>query len=122
LKEGPKIVTMSEQSDADRHASISRDVLLSTARGLRFGQRLFSRLPSAPRCKLCGSPFDGAAGNVMRLIGKAPWPGHPKYCSACFRQMIQHRAGAEIEISLLFADVRGSIRWRNEGPQGNFEP
>ena len=44
----------------------------------------------------------------MRRMGKAPWPNNPKYCSVCFKQMVEHRSGAEIECSLLFADVRGS--------------
>lgn len=91
-----------------RDEGISYRVLMGTDLGLRFGRRILSHLPSGPRCKLCGSPFHGVVGPLMRLIGKKPWPGNPKYCSACFREMAQHRAGAEIECSLLFADVRGS--------------
>jgi adenylate cyclase len=85
-----------------------RRVLLGTSRGLRFGRLMFRRLPSSTRCKLCASPFHGAFGGVMHVIGKGPWPKNPKYCSTCFKQMVQHRAGAEIACSLLFADVRGS--------------
>jgi adenylate cyclase len=44
----------------------------------------------------------------MRLIGKGPWPKNPKYCGSCFKQLTQHHGGAEIQCSLLFADVRGS--------------
>ncbi|MGH2489279.1 MAG: adenylate/guanylate cyclase domain-containing protein, partial [Candidatus Limnocylindria bacterium] len=87
---------------------IAREVLLGTNRGLRFGRRFFGSLPSAPRCKLCNSPFHGAFGPVMRLVGKAPWPANPKYCSSCFKQLAEHRGGAEIDCSLLFADVRDS--------------
>jgi adenylate cyclase len=46
----------------------------------------------------------------MRLIGKGPWPKNPKYCGSCFKQLTQHHGGAEIECSLLFADVRGSTQ------------
>ncbi|MGH2394258.1 MAG: adenylate/guanylate cyclase domain-containing protein [Candidatus Limnocylindria bacterium] len=81
---------------------------MGTSKGLRYGRRFFSHLPSSPRCKLCASPFHGAFGQVMRLVGKAPWPANPKYCSACFKQLAEHRSGAEIECSLLFADVRDS--------------
>lgn len=81
---------------------------MGTNRGLRFGRALMRRVPSQPRCQLCASPFHGPAGRLMRLIGKAPWPKNPKYCSACFKQLVEHRAGAEIPCSLLFADVRGS--------------
>jgi len=90
------------------HDDIGREVLLGTNKGLRYGRRFFGALPSAPRCKLCSSPFHGVFGPVMRMVGKAPWPANPKYCSACFKQLAEHRSGAEIECSLLFADVRDS--------------
>ena len=44
----------------------------------------------------------------MRLVGLGPWPGNPKYCRGCFRDLYRHRSGAEIECSLVFADVRNS--------------
>ena len=44
----------------------------------------------------------------MSVIGKGPWEKNPKYCAMCFKDMVKHRAGAEIPCSLLFADVRGS--------------
>ena len=44
----------------------------------------------------------------MRAIGKYPWPRNPQYCGSCLTQMIKHRSGAEVECSLLFADVRDS--------------
>lgn len=88
--------------------SIASEVLLGTNRGLRYGRRFFGALPSSPRCKLCNSPFHAPFGPLMRLVGKAPWPANPKYCSACFKQLATRRAGAEIECSFLFADVRDS--------------
>jgi adenylate cyclase len=87
---------------------IAHDVLMGTSRGLRYGRRFLGSLPAGPRCKLCNSPFHGAFGPVMRMIGKAPWPANPKYCAMCFKQLAQHRSGAEIECSFLFADVRDS--------------
>jgi adenylate cyclase len=44
----------------------------------------------------------------MRLVGLGPWPTNPKYCRGCFRDLYRHHSGAEIECSLVFADVRGS--------------
>lgn len=44
----------------------------------------------------------------MRLIGLGQWPGNPKYCRGCFRALYRNRAGAEIECTLVFADVRDS--------------
>jgi adenylate cyclase len=75
---------------------------------LRFGRRFLALLPSSPRCKLCASPFKAPLGPVMRLVGKGPWPKNPKYCSACFSQLVRYHVGAEVQCSLLFADVRGS--------------
>jgi adenylate cyclase len=44
----------------------------------------------------------------MRLIGKGRWPKNPTFCRSCFTFLIKNRGGAEIECSLMFADVRGS--------------
>jgi len=85
-----------------------RDVLTGNHPAYRYGRRILRRLPSDTRCKLCAAPFHGPASPVMRLIGKGPWPKNPKYCGACFTAISRHRGGAEIECSLLFADVRGS--------------
>jgi adenylate cyclase len=85
-----------------------KDVLAGTHPQFRLGRRLFKHLPTQPRCKLCAAPFRGPASHFMRLIGKGPWPKNPKYCGSCFKQMTEHHGGAEIECSLLFADVRGS--------------
>ncbi len=65
-------------------------------------------LPSGPRCKICTSPFEPPFGPVLRLVGKGRWPGNPKYCGGCFKDLYAHREGAEIECTLFFADIRGS--------------
>ena len=85
-----------------------REVLTGDHPAYRFGRRIFRRLPSDTRCKLCAAPFHGPASPLMRLVGKGPWPKNPKYCGSCFTAISRHRGGAEIECSLLFADVRGS--------------
>lgn len=85
-----------------------RQILTGTHTAFSFGRRVFKTLPSGPRCKLCASPFHAPIGPLMRVVGKGPYPKNPKYCSMCFNWMTGHRGGAEIECSLLFADVRGS--------------
>jgi len=47
---------------------------------------------------------------MMRLVGRAPWDKNHHYCGVCFTVLQNLRGGAEIECSLLFADVRGSTR------------
>jgi adenylate cyclase len=59
---------------------------------------------------MCTAPLGGPVGALLRLIGKGRWPGNPKYCRWCFRVLYTRRAGAEVECTLLFADVRGSTQ------------
>jgi adenylate cyclase len=44
----------------------------------------------------------------MRIVGFGPSKLNRRLCRACFRSVEKHPGGAEVEISLLFADVRGS--------------
>ena len=94
--------------DVVRYPSeLARDRLVSNRRARRL-RRLWRTLPGAPRCKICSSPFGGPAGAVLSHLGKGRWPGNPAYCGGCFKALIAHRAGAEVECTLFFADVRGS--------------
>jgi adenylate cyclase len=88
--------------------------------GMRFGRRVFRHLPADPRCKLCAAPFRGAFGPVMRAIRHGPWPNNPKYCESCLHELVKHRGGAEIECSLLFADVRESTQLAESMRPGEF--
>jgi adenylate cyclase len=45
---------------------------------------------------------------LMRFVGHSRWAKNPKYCEGCFRMLSSNHGGAEVECSLLFADVRGS--------------
>ena len=81
---------------------------LTVGASIRWKRRVRNRIPSNPRCKMCAAPFAGIGGLVMPLFGHARWPKNPKYCSGCFRSLRENHGGAEIECSLLFADVRGS--------------
>jgi adenylate cyclase len=82
--------------------------LLLSNPGAQRRRRLHRSIPSSPRCKLCASPFGGPGGLVMQLLGHARWSKNPKYCAGCFRMLEHNHGGAEVECSLLFADVRGS--------------
>jgi adenylate cyclase len=82
--------------------------MLTNPSPFRTLRRIHRRIPSAPRCKSCAAPFAGPGGLIMPLLGHARWPKNPKYCTGCFRMLRENHGGAEIECSLLFADVRGS--------------
>jgi adenylate cyclase len=75
---------------------------------MRVGRRVFTRLPSDPRCRLCTAPFAGLGGSMMRLIGKRPSAANPNVCTSCANSLIKHHGGAEVDGTMLFADVRGS--------------
>jgi adenylate cyclase len=72
------------------------------------GRKFFKLIPHDPRCRLCAAPFEGFGAPVMRLIGKRPSDQNPNWCATCFTFMEKHHGGAEIECTMLFADVRGS--------------
>jgi adenylate cyclase len=44
----------------------------------------------------------------MRPLGKRPSDQNPKLCRSCFTFVSSHHGGAEIEVTMLFADIRGS--------------
>jgi adenylate cyclase len=68
--------------------------------------KLFSHLPSPPRCRACGSPFTGVGGTLMRLMGKRPSRKNPRWCAMCFEMAPD--GGSILTVGVLFADVRGS--------------
>ena len=72
-------------------------------------RRRHRRIPGAPRCKTCLVPFGGPAAPVVRVVLKRrPAAKNPNYCDVCETFVRTHPGGAEVEISMLFADVRGS--------------
>ncbi len=72
-------------------------------------RRVFRRVPSGPNCKLCAAPFNGPGGAVLRHVGFARFAGNPSICGWCIKDLQRIGVqGAEIPVSLLFADIRGS--------------
>jgi adenylate cyclase len=70
---------------------------------------LVKLLPKDPRCKVCLYPFKGIGGALVRtLLGVAPSKMNPQLCNVCERAANHYHGGAEMEVSVLFADVRGS--------------
>jgi len=93
---------------------------LKRSQRVRRLRRMWRAIPSAPRCKMCTGPFGGPGGTIRRLIGLGPWPGNPKYCAGCFKDLYRKREGAEIDCTLLFADIRGSTRLAETMRAGEF--
>ena len=76
--------------------------------GLIRSRRFFAHIPSTPRCKLCNSPFGKPGGLLMSAHPARPVAAQPPPVQAVHPAAAQGTGGAELEITVLFADVRGS--------------
>jgi adenylate cyclase len=103
-----------------RNEAFWRDFLTHGDSMESIGRRVFKHIPSDPRCKLCAAPFRGPGAPLMRLIGKAPSETNPKMCTSCFTFLRAHHGGAEIEGTMLFADIRGSTTLAETMSPGDF--
>ena len=75
-------------------------------KGLR---RVMRTLPRDPRCKFCNTPFQGLGGMLARIVfGKQRSSMNPRYCNLCEIASREFPGGAEVEMSMLFIDIRGS--------------
>ena len=77
---------------------------------VRESRLILGALPGHARCKFCNAPFDGAFAPVLRLVGKGPSRLSQQFCQQCQTLATEHVGGAEVELTLLFADVRGSTK------------
>ncbi len=87
---------------------------------LREVRHIFSFLPGHPRCKFCNAPFDGVFAPLLRLVGRGPSRLTLQFCEQCQAVAQEHIGGAEVELTLLFADVRGSTRLAEEMKPAEF--
>jgi len=75
----------------------------------RFSFRAFRRVmrmtPTGPRCKVCLAPFHGPGGRALSMTGFAPSRKNPNFCNFCFEKA--PHGGMEMDIGVLFADIRG---------------
>lgn len=72
-------------------------------------RHIFRMLPRDPRCKFCNAPFQGVGGTLVRMLyGKQRSQLNPRFCNMCDEASRTFPGGAEVTMSMLFADVRGS--------------
>ncbi len=70
---------------------------------------LVKRLPRSPRCDICYFPFEGVGGYISRnFLGLVPSSLNPHICNFCERFANTYYGGAEIEMSVVFIDIRNS--------------
>jgi adenylate cyclase len=75
-------------------------------RTINFVRIVFRHLPSEPRCRLCLAPFHGPGGRITAMIGFGPSRMNPNFCANCLEQLPP--GGAEVDIAVLFVDIRNS--------------
>ena len=77
---------------------------------MKRGRRLNALIPSNPRCESCYAPFGGLGGALARIgvYFSRQSPKNPRFCTACDLFNSRYPGGAEVELTMLFVDVRGS--------------
>jgi adenylate cyclase len=86
-----------------------REIVAGDAGVMQRERRRHRRIPGTPRCKTCLVPLGGVGAPMVRLVLKRRRSTkNPNYCDVCETFVRTHPGGAEVEISMLFADVRGS--------------
>ena len=83
----------------------------------RFRNRLF---PGRHRCIECNIPMAGPGAWLLRPSSKAS-SFSPRICNGCEITARSVEAGAEVELSLLFADVRNSTPLAESTPTAEFK-
>jgi adenylate cyclase len=106
--------------DPDPVTTQWRAMLTGEDRTLHEIRKVWRRVPAAPRCKVCASPTAGVGGAVARLLWHGPMRDNPLLCKACFGKLSGHPGGAEVEISVVFADVRGSTGLAERSSASHF--
>ena len=97
-----------------------RAVLTGDLGQLKYIRAVFGRIPSGPRCKLCLSPLKAPGSVLLKPFGFGPSKLNRRLCRACFRSIDKRPGGAEVELSLMFAEVRGSTSLAEKMPAQEF--
>ena len=85
---------------------------------IKFFRRVAGLFPGEPRCFECHRPLSGWGG---RLSMTRPSSFSPRLCNTCEQTMREEEAGAEVEMSMLFADVRGSTTLAEKTTTAEFK-
>lgn len=97
-----------------------RKILTGELGALRPMRAVLGRIPAEPRCKLCAAPFGNPGNLVLRFLGFGPSKLNRRLCRMCFHSVARKPGGAEVELSMLFADVRGSTTLAERMPAQEF--
>lgn len=98
-----------QMTENARNNELWRQVLSGEYKDIPRARRLLKRIPCKVRCKICNAPLNGPGGRLIRLtLGRIPSRINPHFCSGCYDLLAANPGSTEIEMTLLFADIRGS--------------
>jgi adenylate cyclase len=67
--------------------------------------------PSKVRCSYCLAPFTGIGSWLARAaLDKHPSSHHPGFCNVCDHFAQAYGGGADVDMAMLFIDIRGSTQ------------
>lgn len=108
-------------SEDSRNNEVWHRVLSGEISDLVRARRFFKVFPSESRCKTCNAPFHGVGGHFSRLVlHRMPSKINPQFCDGCYNFLTANPGGTEIEMTLLFADIRGSTTMAQQLGTGEF--
>ncbi|MCE9645419.1 MAG: adenylate/guanylate cyclase domain-containing protein [Chloroflexi bacterium] len=82
---------------------------------------LVRALPKSPRCDICYIPFEGLGGRFFKgFYNVERSKMNPHLCNLCENFAAQYHGGVELEISMLFVDVRGSVTMAERTPLAEY--
>lgn len=84
-------------------------------------QKIYKSLPSDPHCIECNMPMAGFGGALLRFNGSKPSSFSSMLCSGCEQIARKKESGAEVELSMLFADVRDSTPLAERTPTAEYK-
>jgi adenylate cyclase len=87
--------------------------MLESHRG-KLVVRALRRIPHGPRCAVCGAPYAGFGGRLVKPFGFAPSRKNPRLCVRCFEET--PAGGREMDVGVVFADVRGFTTLSEQRP------
>jgi adenylate cyclase len=94
---------------ANENEQLWREILTGEGSALPRYRRRRRRIPGSPRCRSCLIPLSGPFARVLGMFTDfGPSNMNPNYCNQCETFIRKYPGGAEIELTLLFADIRGS--------------
>jgi adenylate cyclase len=72
-------------------------------------RKIFRVFPAKTKCKWCDLPFDHPASPLIHFVfRKRPSALNPRFCNICDDFAVKFQGGAEVELTMVFADIRGS--------------